>query len=196
MIHNRDNAVSPVIGLLLMIVVTIIIAAIVSAFAGGLASDQATTPQTSLEVKEVIEKILPYSAGGRDISNGLLFTHNGGDPFSISSIYIQLQSGSTSVTLNSTEGLDSPNVLLSDVTAYIMPLKIDGSVSTDIDTLMQPGDKFMLFADDCVDWSAYNMGKGIAWKSFSAMLNTKCEYKIIVKDSNNVIQQGSFVFSQ
>jgi FlaG/FlaF family flagellin (archaellin) len=196
MICRKDLAVSPVIGVLLMLVVTIIIAAVVSAFAGGLASDQSGTPQASIEVKEVIQQVLPYTSGGRNISNGLLFTHNGGDPFSISSIYIQLQSGTTTVTLNSTESLKTPNVLPSTVTSYIMPLTVSGAVSTDSDTLMQPGDKFMLFADNCVDWSAYNMGKGISWKSFSAMLNTQCEYKIIDKNSNNVIQQGTFVFSQ
>ena len=34
----REHAVSPVVGVMLMLVVTIIIAAVVSAFAGGLSS--------------------------------------------------------------------------------------------------------------------------------------------------------------
>mgnify|MGYP001347233512 CR=1 FL=1 len=52
-----NDAVSPVIGVLLMLVVTIIIAAIVSAFAGGLSSDESKAPQASLEARVLIENI-------------------------------------------------------------------------------------------------------------------------------------------
>ena len=46
---TRENAVSPVIGVMLMLVVTIIIAAVVSAYAGGLGSTQKKAPSISLE---------------------------------------------------------------------------------------------------------------------------------------------------
>lgn len=49
--NMKDSAVSPVVGVLLMLVVTIIIAAIVSGFAGGLAGGVKDTPDTSLDVK-------------------------------------------------------------------------------------------------------------------------------------------------
>jgi len=42
--ESRDVAVSPVIGVMLMLVVTIIIAAVVSSFAGGLGTTKDTTP--------------------------------------------------------------------------------------------------------------------------------------------------------
>jgi archaeal type IV pilus assembly protein PilA len=44
----KDNAVSPVVGVMLMLVVTIIIAAVVSAFAGGLGTGQAKAPAISV----------------------------------------------------------------------------------------------------------------------------------------------------
>ncbi len=44
-----EDAVSPVVGVMLMLVVTIIIAAAVSAFAGGIASPQQKSPQISAE---------------------------------------------------------------------------------------------------------------------------------------------------
>jgi hypothetical protein len=47
----HDHAVSPVIGVMLMIVVTIIIAAIVSAFAGGLAGEQEKVPVAQFELR-------------------------------------------------------------------------------------------------------------------------------------------------
>lgn len=72
---NHENAVSPVIGILLMLVVTIIIAAVVSGFAGSLAGDQDKGPQAALSAK--------YSQ-----TNGLTFTHMGGD--SLSTINLKL----------------------------------------------------------------------------------------------------------
>jgi FlaG/FlaF family flagellin (archaellin) len=46
---QNEHAVSPVVGVMLMLVVTIIIAAVVSAFAGGLAAGKEKAPQVSLE---------------------------------------------------------------------------------------------------------------------------------------------------
>jgi FlaG/FlaF family flagellin (archaellin) len=46
---NKDEAVSPVVGVMLMLVVTIIIAAVVSAFAGGLGSGTQKPPSVSAE---------------------------------------------------------------------------------------------------------------------------------------------------
>lgn len=48
-----DSAVSPVIGVMLMLVVTIIIAAVVSGFAGGLATGTTKAPQLSMDAKIV-----------------------------------------------------------------------------------------------------------------------------------------------
>jgi len=45
-----DDAVSPVIGVMLMLVVTIIIAAIVSSFAGGLGSSTEAAPTVAFTV--------------------------------------------------------------------------------------------------------------------------------------------------
>jgi len=61
---KSEDAVSPVIGVMLMLVVTIVIAAVVAAFAGGLGADAETAPTTVLDVHdlstghmETIEKI-------------------------------------------------------------------------------------------------------------------------------------------
>jgi FlaG/FlaF family flagellin (archaellin) len=51
--RNADDAVSPVVGVMLMLVVTIIIAAVVSAFAGGLASEQKKAPTAAMEMRIV-----------------------------------------------------------------------------------------------------------------------------------------------
>ncbi|WP_319377845.1 type IV pilin N-terminal domain-containing protein [uncultured Methanocorpusculum sp.] len=48
--EKRDNAVSPVVGVMLMLVVTIIITAVVASFAGGLVTNTEATPVASLDV--------------------------------------------------------------------------------------------------------------------------------------------------
>ena len=65
-IRGSEDAVSPVVGIMLMLVVTIIIAAIVSGFAGGLAGDAKKTPQVNIKAE--------YSQ-----SQGMTIHHLGGD---------------------------------------------------------------------------------------------------------------------
>jgi FlaG/FlaF family flagellin (archaellin) len=65
----NSEAVSPVIGVMLMLVVTIIVAAAVSAFAGGFANDQKETPVAQIDVQLKTEGSYPK----------LVFTHLGGD---------------------------------------------------------------------------------------------------------------------
>lgn len=65
-----DDAVSPVVGVMLMLVVTIIIAAVVSGFAGSLGSDSEKPASVSLIAK--------YSQ-----TDGLVFTHGGGDALTV-----------------------------------------------------------------------------------------------------------------
>lgn len=49
--NRSEEAVSPVVGVMLMLVVTIIIAAVVSSFAGGLATSTEKAPNAVLDVK-------------------------------------------------------------------------------------------------------------------------------------------------
>lgn len=195
---GRDGAVSPVIGILLMLVVTIIIAAVVSGFAGSLASDQSTAPQITLSVRGVIQNISDTDTtnwqsdypAGFEAANGLLFEHKGGDSFSLNDIYIQLQSDDTKIILTPADQLPaSDNILPASVTSYVMEIG-------DNDGFIKPGDRFMVYADNNrID----EYGSQISWKpdgslgGFATYLNTKCEYKIIDKASSKVMQQGTFV---
>lgn len=64
--QTHENAVSPVIGVMLMLIVTIIIAAIVSAFAGGSLGSTQKSPVATIQAT--------YSQ-----TTGMTITHNGGD---------------------------------------------------------------------------------------------------------------------
>jgi archaeal type IV pilus assembly protein PilA len=68
-----EHAVSPVVGVMLMLVVTIIIAAVVSAFSGGLTAGKEKAPQASLETHIKL-------TGGMSGGPSLLIKDLGGDP--------------------------------------------------------------------------------------------------------------------
>jgi archaeal type IV pilus assembly protein PilA len=70
---RTNDAVSPVIGVMLMLVVTIIIAAVVSGFVGGLASTSQKTPQMVL-------------SGTYSQVNGLTISHSSGDVIPLSNV--------------------------------------------------------------------------------------------------------------
>ena len=78
----RTDAVSPVVGVMLMLVVTIIIAAVVSGFAGGLVKGQQKAPQATIQ-------------GTFSVTSGLTITNAGGDALPASSIYITTTDGPT-----------------------------------------------------------------------------------------------------
>ena len=65
----KDDAVSPVIGVMLMLSITIIIAAVLMAFAGGMADTKPATPSVDLSAE--------FVENGSDIV--LRLSHNGGD---------------------------------------------------------------------------------------------------------------------
>jgi FlaG/FlaF family flagellin (archaellin) len=86
--YKEDSAVSPVIGVMLMLVVTIIIAAFVAVFAGGAADSTTSAPSASIDVNII--------SNGGDTKNQyvMLIKHLGGD--SIPSNDIQIMTYYTS----------------------------------------------------------------------------------------------------
>ena len=70
---GKSRAVSPVVGVMLMLVVTVILAAVVNSFAGGLAGTQKKTPQASFDVKI---RSMETTGGAPELA----IKHLGGDP--------------------------------------------------------------------------------------------------------------------
>jgi archaeal type IV pilus assembly protein PilA len=104
--QNNTSAVSPVVGVMLMLVVTIIIAAVVSAFAGGLGGSQVKTPQASLVATDLTVVGAVNSGGSMgqgvpapNVPAGhvasdiyLTFEHKGGDAFNLANVELKLSS--------------------------------------------------------------------------------------------------------
>ncbi|WP_135302534.1 type IV pilin [Haloarcula amylovorans] len=81
---NDDDAVSPVIGVILMVAITVILAAVIASFVLGLGDQaQQTTPQASFS--------WDYDSSSSDVT----ITHDGGDSIEVQEIYIRGEFGST-----------------------------------------------------------------------------------------------------
>lgn len=193
-----ENAVSPVVGVMLMLVVVIIIAAVVSAFAGGLGTNTKKALQASLEVTPVIQGIQDQNTGnyvpdypaGFAADNGILFEHSGGDPFDLKEIEVHIQYTDSKIKIGTNDILPSPSCNSTAVKGYLT--KIGAS-----DSFISAGDRFMLYADNCrID----KFGSQLSWqpagaaRSFSIPKNARGEYTIVDKNSGKAIQQGTFIF--
>jgi len=85
----NNDAVSPVVGVMLMLVVTIIIAAIVSAFGGGLIEDTKKAPNAQIRYVGATWDV----DGSNTVAPGLVFEHAGGDTVDLSTLQIDLRGG-------------------------------------------------------------------------------------------------------
>ncbi|MBQ4134981.1 MAG: type IV pilin N-terminal domain-containing protein [Methanocorpusculum sp.] len=88
---KSDDAVSPVIGVMLMLVITIVIAAVITMFATGLVTDTEPAPVAVLDVEilsavDVLGDAMYDSFAGPDFR----ITHISGDPIDTANIEIRL----------------------------------------------------------------------------------------------------------
>jgi flagellin-like protein len=85
-LFDDDDAVSPVIGVILMVAITVILAAVIATFVLGLGEQvSSTTPTASFSTE--------YSEVNNDEGN-LTITHDGGDTIKAEEVYIRGQNGS------------------------------------------------------------------------------------------------------
>jgi FlaG/FlaF family flagellin (archaellin) len=118
MLRHQKEAVSPVVGVMLMLVVTIIIASVVSAFAGGLWGNTDKAPGVTIQASI-------------HVPENITLTHQGGDPFQIKDIKLIVSNDSYSIAFTNTSV---------NATLYKSAFTIDdGSSGTG---LIRPGDKF------------------------------------------------------
>jgi len=84
----NEIAVSPVIGVMLMIVVTVVIAAVVSAFAGGLSDTSRSTPVAAFEFKVYSDWQYSSMKSAGSIGQYLVATMKSGEPIDTSDLKI------------------------------------------------------------------------------------------------------------
>ena len=65
--ERKEDAVSPVIGVMLMLVVTIVIAEVVAAFAGGLATETEASPVAVLDADVYTDEVIIRHLSGDNL---------------------------------------------------------------------------------------------------------------------------------
>ena len=87
---KSDDAVSPVLGVMLMVVITVVIGAVIAAFAKGMVADTEPTPNAVLKV-EILSNSLALEADGKIYAGpDFQITHISGDAVDTGDIEIQL----------------------------------------------------------------------------------------------------------
>ena len=96
--EKKEDAASPVIGVMLMLVVTVVIAAVITAFATGMAGDSTTTTPMAL-----IEAETPQVSG---VLQSFDLVHKGGDEMKLENLQVIIEpigeSGDTGIILKRT----------------------------------------------------------------------------------------------
>ena len=171
----NEHAVSPVVGVMLMLVVVIIIAAVVSAFAGGAVSGVKKAPQAQISGK--------YS-----IATGLQISHNGGDALPTNQLIFQLHDGPTFG-----QGLDQlTSQLISKQIIYNS--KGDPMQFTDMGynfTSFNPGDVLFIRATDTT-CNAFQSGiapdatKPALWDGYTYTGTKDTMWALCIRNNNNV----------
>jgi len=105
-LFDDDRAVSPVIGVILMVAITVILAAVIGTFVLGLGDQvQSTTPQASFGFDQGTETVTGSAAGETSEITYVTITHETGDSISESNIGVSVD-GSEAFALTNTSSTD------------------------------------------------------------------------------------------
>ena len=193
-ITRNDHAVSPVIGVMLMIVVTIIIAAIVSAFAGNMGAGEHKAPVASLEVTP-----------STDCNGTIEFHLTSGNELNLTDTAVQLSYNGETITLSDSDsmqlgfpaggGANCPSSFTPGG-SYSYLVEEGGSS----DGYISAGDRFVLTADSNTATTPTALGQLVfeplesgVNTTFVIPYNAHVSYMVIDKPSGKAIQTGTFV---
>lgn len=96
---SSEDAISPVVGVMLMIVVTVIIVAVVSAFGTGLVGDDTIkTPIVKIELDDVVVGSDKGYSDGKGTLKSVYFVHKGGDEISLNNIEFSMKGTAQIIT--------------------------------------------------------------------------------------------------
>ena len=160
--RNCTDAVSPVVGVMLMLAVTVMIAAIVSSYAGGFSGDAEKSPQSSIRVTHDLNQPRIY------------FEHDGGDPFMLSSIKVILRANDNKTSLSI---MDAGGNLVQNFTEI-------GNNNGNTDTTIQAGDTFYI--------EGKGSGTDMKFGNMILTNNTKITWLVVDKETSKTISMGSF----
>ncbi len=206
-----DHAVSPVVGVMLMLVVTIIIAAMVASFAGTISGNEKSAPQVTLAVDYTAKIVDTDKTNDKPDSpasnNGVTFRLISGQSFSLKDIAIQLQNGDKvmkfdmNTLLNKSASIKEENRL--SILTTNAGNKTYFAVPPGMSDVISAGDSFTLLADSSYDStlaasdSGIEKGRFLTWSPegssgiFKLQTNVPFEYTIMDTISGKPMQTGT-----
>lgn len=192
---ERDAAVSPVVGVMLMLVVTVIIAAVVSSFASGLADDEAKAPDARIRF------VGPVLTTG---FQGLEFEHLGGEPVDMRDLQIQLRCENTQCEFGYFDELAKDNGryvghLDDSVTKRFQKVGVSGGDWYGNHFTLRPGEKFRVYADTnqgfgMMGFSTYRDGE--YYSSIGLQWGAGNSYTLTDRKSGHVYASGPITAPQ
>jgi FlaG/FlaF family flagellin (archaellin) len=162
--RNPADAVSPVVGVMLMLAVTVMIAAVVSTYAGGFSGGAEKGPQSSLRATPDLDQHRIY------------FEHNGGDPFTLSSINVVLRSRDNKTSLSANDLGNGKLNAFEEV----------GNDGDGADTAVKAGDTFF------VEGEGIGSDTGMKFGSMILTNDTKITWLVVDKETSKTVSMGSF----
>jgi FlaG/FlaF family flagellin (archaellin) len=210
--RKEDDAISPVVGVMLMLVVTIIIAAMVSAFSGSVSQDQTLAPQVSLSTSYTCsitdtDKTNEVPDHSNKLNNGIKFRLSGGDSFSLRDITVQLKNGDSVMNFNMKTHLNTSTAVDKEKLTIVKDSEDEETyfaLPGGGDELITVGDSFMIVADDCYDSTqspdkTVVKGRFLTWSPkdsggiFKVQADVPFDYTITDQLSGKPIQKGTLI---
>lgn len=99
-LFEEERAVSPVIGVILMVAITVILAAVIGAFVIGIGDDQEQVPQASWDTTQ--------SISDDDETLTVTVSHEGGDTINADRLSLEVTDASTDSTFETTTDFADP----------------------------------------------------------------------------------------
>ncbi|MBN2735268.1 MAG: type IV pilin N-terminal domain-containing protein [Methanomicrobiaceae archaeon] len=176
-----DEGVSPVVGVMLMLVVTIIIAAVVSGFAGGMIDSQDKASQATIK-------------GSFSISEGLIIRHTGGDPLPMHDLNIIIWDGPTfgqDIEIISKQVVDKSLLKTGSFSGEYIFNSVSGTYNV---TSFRAGDSIYISSDECTPDmlqpdlvpAGYDPDDGSYYDISSASENDKLLWSMCLINPNNI----------
>ncbi|MBQ2772044.1 MAG: type IV pilin N-terminal domain-containing protein [Methanocorpusculum sp.] len=167
-VKKSDDAVSPVIGIMLMLVVTVVIAAVITGFATGFVGDTRNTPVVMMDVGHV-DLPSQYHINSFD------FVHKGGDELALSEIKIVIEEngGSNFGFVHSFSVVDGDNIF------------VLGKESLGSDATVSTGDTIRI--DTSGDFYSYSM---------NGYLGVSFTWTISEVRTTNILAKGEFTIPE
>lgn len=206
---HADNAVSSVVGVMLMVVVVVIIAGVVSVFASGLVTDTSAAPTAQIKYVGVMDGVV---GGVSEI--GLVFENAGGNPIYLEDLILNLKNEATGEE-TSISYTDNPSSLYRNVmhagetrlsSAFTYRFKKIGiadsanDANKPVNLRVSAGERFVVHADRYIadansQGSVYYVAErgSSIYSDGTFKVSSRTSYTLVDKNTGSVIASGTLV---